>query len=273
MRTRSLVLLGAVLALAPAPAASAADDSAALGALVERQAPAVVSVKFVLKTEDGSELPGTATGAMVDPSGLLLLAEAHFADGAPRGLKLLYGSDPTEHDAVLVAKDTTLGLAFLQALDAGEKPLPAIDLAKAATVKVGSVLWGITRSERGFDYAPQVQRCYASAKVEKPRPMWALGGDFTTDGLPAFDLQGNVAGVVSTQGVADEDDASSHMTCLLPMDTVAKSVAAAKKRVPDALAKAKEAASKEEPAAGMAGEPPAMGETPPEPPKPPEQPK
>src|SRR4029453_16552388 len=91
-------------------------------------------------------------------------------------------------------------------------------------------------------FAPMIGRAYVAAKVEKPRSMWAIAGDFSSVGLPVFDHTGAVAGVLSSQGAEDDEEmGSGERTCILPVDLVAKSLAQAKKRVPDAVAKAKTA--------------------------------
>src|SRR5204862_489243 len=92
-----------------------------------------------------------------------------------------------------------------------------------------------------------------------------IGGDFVEAGLPAYDLLGSPVGVLSNQTSAEgAEEGESTVVVLLPLDAVAKSLAQAKKRVPDAVAKAKEAKETKEPkepAMDGATEP-AMGETP-----------
>ena len=292
MRRSSLL---AVFLCVAAPLSSArADDPQSLEDQVEKKSPAIVSLRYVMKSEfmgEGSESNEEAVGAVADPSGLVLLSSDHFS-GSPRQLKVLFGTDPTEHEAVLVAKDVPLGLAWVQVLDLGDKAIPAVDLTKPAEIKVGLALFGVSRSSRGFDYAPSVERLYVSAKIEKPRSMWGIAGEFSEAGLPVYDLAGAAVGVLSEQGgsdaVAEDGGGSSSRTCLLPLDAVARSLALAKKRVPEAIAKAKEAKESKEskeskdPAAAMdgaGGEVPAKPADPekepakPEAPKPPEQPK
>ena len=281
---RRFPLLAAAALAALSPRAAFADDPGSLEAQVEKKAPAIVSLKFVLKAEGGGgESNGEAVGAMADPSGLVVLSNDHFT-GSPRQLKVLFGNDPTEHEAVLVAKDTKLGLAWVQVLDLGDKPAAAVDLLKPADIKVGLALFGVSRSGRGFDYAPSVERLYVSAKIEKPRAMWGVAGEFGEAGLPVFDLAGNAVGVLSDQGGSDavsEEEPSASKTCLLPLDVVAKSLALAKKRVPEAVAKAKEAKEAKEPAGMDEGamdgakppEKPPPSPDAPKPPQPPDQPK
>jgi S1-C subfamily serine protease len=258
---RRLSLLLAALAAGVPISLARADDAASLEATADRVAPAIVTVKYVTKSED-AESQGEVSAATLDASGLVVLASSQLP-GTPRSVKVLYGADPTEHDAVLVARDTSIGLAWVQPLDVGEKPPPSLELGKPAALRVGTPLFGVSRSPRAFDFAPMVQRAYVSAKIEKPRAMWGIAGDFSSVGLPVFDLAGALVGVLSTQGSEDDEEmGSGTKTCILPVDVVAKSLAQAKKRVPDAVAKAK--AAKEEapaePAMGDAKPPPAPGD-------------
>jgi len=77
--------------------------------------------------------------------------------------------------------------------------------------------------------------------------MWGVSGDFGAAGLPAFDGAGRPVGVLadqeSSEGAAEEGEGTTSRTFLIPLADLNRSLAAAKKRVPDAVAKA-EAAKK-----------------------------
>ncbi|HVG94597.1 MAG TPA: hypothetical protein VND21_09125, partial [Planctomycetota bacterium] len=250
-RSRSLALTLALAALsAAAPGALAEDLSPE--AMIEQKAPAIVSVKLVLRFGD-NEVPREARGTVVDPSGIVLLADGWMGDDnyRPQDLKVLFGTDPKEWPSVLVARDRLLHVAFLQVIGL-EKPVAAIDLAKGTELKVGQDLQSVWRDSRGFDYAPGLKRHYVSGRVEKPRLLWALSGDGIDQGMPLFDASGRPVGVAAEQessSGAEEEDAEAR-TFALPLADVVKSLEQAKKRVPEAVAKAKEAG--QEPEAGMA---------------------
>jgi hypothetical protein len=263
MRATSPLLVA--LALALPLSAARADDPPALDALVERIAPSIVTVKYVTKVGE-SESEGEFSAATLDATGLVVLGNGRLP-GTPRSVKVLYGTDPTEHDAVLVARDTALGLAWVQPLDepkAADKKPATLDLGKSSALRVGTPLFGIARSGRAFDFAPTLERAYVAAKIEKPRSMWALAGSFTSVGLPVFDLSGAVAGVLARQGVEDDEEMGSgecscdgsadraactddHGTFILTLEDVRRSLEQAKKRVPEAIAKAKQAKDAEKP--------------------------
>jgi hypothetical protein len=197
---------------------------------------------------------------------------------------VLFGSDPTEHSAILVATDTMLRLSFLQVLDV--KDLAALDLSKGVPARVGQDLFGVTRSGRGFDFAPAIQRIYVTGRLEKPRVLWDFAGDFLEVGLPVFDMAGMPVGVIvdqaSASGVGSEGQETEFF--ILPVEAVAKSLDQARKRIPEAVEKARKASKDDEGKEkgeekgkedGESGEgtPPGMGEAPPEEPKPPESPR
>ncbi len=250
-RTLSLALAAVSLALAPSPARADAPAPAVAPPDYEAQlaakAPAVVTLKYLAVFDASNEYAATARGVVVDPSGLVLLANENFVDASVkvRDIKVIVGSDPKEWGAILVARDTALDLAWVQIVDLEGKTLPAIDLEKGRDPKIGENLFGVTRAGRGFDYAPAIKRCYVTSRIESPRLVWDFDGEFKESGLPVFDASGTPVAVIASQPSAegaDEDGGSHDEVFLLPLATASKSLAAAKKRVPDALAKAKEAA-------------------------------
>jgi S1-C subfamily serine protease len=261
MSRRSLALpaLLALATLASHPAAARAE-AVAPEALIAQKAPAIASVKLVLRWGE-REVPQEARGTLVDPSGLLVIADGWLGgdDAKAQDLKVLFGADPKEWPAVLVARDRILHLAFLQVIGL-EKPVAAIDLSKGGEVKVGQDLHSVWRDVRGFDYAPGLKRHYVSGRVEKPRLLWALAGDSIDAGMPLFDAEGRPVGIASQQESSagtGEEDAETRVFAL-PLADVLRSLEQAKKRVPDAVAKAGDAGKDAE--AGMGA--PAMGEAP-----------
>lgn len=229
-----------------APAAPTGDLEAAL----ERTAPFIVTVQFLLKYDGGYEDPSWAHGAVVDAEGLILVSGAEVGGGDAKlvDVKVLFGSDPKEWPAVLVARDTTLDLAYVRILPGEGRPFRFVDLAAAAAARpteprLGETLYGVTRTGRGFDYAPAVRRLYLTCRIEAPRRMWDFTGEFSEAGLPVFDLAGNAVAVLTNQQSAegaDEDGGSHHDVFALPLAPVLKSLEAAQKRVPAALEKAAE---------------------------------
>jgi hypothetical protein len=272
MRPRRLLAAPLALALLSGPAAA---EDLPLDAALAQKAPAIVTVKAVLKRGE-QEATREVQGVVVDPGGTVMVSTTMLGARSPARLHVLYGNDPTEHPAVLVANDSNLRLSFLQVLEA--KDLPAVDLSKAAVPKVGQDLYGVTRSGRAFDFTPEALRLYVTGRLEKPRPLWDFAGDFMERGLPVFDASGATVGVIvdqrSASGVGSEGGDSEIF--ILPAEAAAKVLELVRERIPEAVEKAKKAAEEgeggEEEEKEKEGE--GGGETPekPDEPKPPETP-
>jgi hypothetical protein len=175
-------------------------------------------------------------------------------EASPGKVKVLFGNEAKEFDAVIVARDSNLNVAFVQILDLEQREISTVDVSKAAETKIGTGLLGVTRMGRGFDCAPQFGRVLVTAKVEKPRPMWAVASNFNGLGLPVFDASGGVVGVLVSQEGSEgvEDDARGNSgVFLLPLATIQPSIEQAKKLAPEKVKKAlaeKEEAAAEAPA-------------------------
>jgi hypothetical protein len=261
--------LSALLASGARTPAAFADGRDSARLLVERVAPAIVPVRVVMSAKismqgQSFEIPEknqTQFGTLVDPSGLVMtgteepIVRALEASRpglsvsiAVRSLHVQLPGEPTERDAVLVAKDATLGLAFVQIVGAEGTKFPFVDLATGTTAAVGSNVYGVTRKSRAFDYAPDVRRGFVCGVFEQPRPMAMLAGDFQSFGMPLYDAEGRAVGVyamqIGTDGISSLSAAMDAMTGgILPLSVIRASLASAKKRVPDALEKAKAGAA------------------------------
>jgi hypothetical protein len=283
-RVAWLVVAVAAAGASPAVREARADGDPAIEALMAAKAPSVVSVKFVLKIKmsfggqsQEQEAATEIRGTVVDPSGLVMVANDSIEGGlsaaqrarfrarggdvstVPSDFKVLFGNEAKEHPATIVARDSNLGLCFLQILDPETKAPGAIDLAKTAAPGVGQVLFVVTRKPRGFDCAPVFGRLFVTGKVEKPRAMFAVSGQAAEAALPAYDLTGAIIGVVSSQS-GSEGTSTSSETFLLPMDVVGRLLEQTRKRVPEVLEKAR--AEKAKDAAGDEGAAPGMEPSP-----------
>lgn len=287
-----LLVLGVLLA----PQAFAEEGESPARRLIDARAASIVSIQFVKKsrisfmgqTQD-EEANAEVRGVLLSTDGLVLTASAHFDGGAASrsmramgaeidldvsvsDIRVLFGTESEEYEAQLVAKDTNLGVAFVQILDLKGREVKALNLDGALDgVDVGDDLLGLTRLVRGFDCAPSVSRGYVVAAVERPRKMWAVAGDgdLSGVGMPVFDVAGRLAGFLSVQEVAEGaqessggmlgglmSQAQSMGSFLLPVSAIKPLVAAAKVRAQEmrrAAAEDQEADDVDEP--GEADEP------------------
>lgn len=237
-----LLALLALLLLSPASARAEDETGTPASHLAAAHADSVVSIQFVLKTRmtvmgqsRDTESTTEVRGVLLDETGFILTASSHFEggmtgrvmrmmgqdvdiDATPSDIKVLFGEEEEEYPARLVAKDSDLGIAFLQILDLQGRAVKALELGNPATPVVGANLLGLTRMARSFDCAPQVSRLYVTAQVERPRPMVAVAGDFQAVGMPVFTRHGEVVGVLTlqggTEGVAADEGGGGIMSLL-----------------------------------------------------------
>lgn len=219
-RARALVLTTALVAasvlsgaalpetFAPGPwrpRPAHADDSAYAGQL-EAKAATVVVLRIVTKVgefESSSERMGT----LIDRAGVILSTGL----GTPRGgmkmqlvsARVVFPGDEKEHDAILGAFDSRLGLAFFQLKDAKARAFTWVDPDDVGDVKVGDELFGVSRLEDGFDYAPYYGTVRILGAVKKPREMWIPSSSWALSS-PLFTAAGKMAGVmIQQQGVSE----------------------------------------------------------------------
>jgi hypothetical protein len=217
------LLLVAALASLLSVVSARGDELADKGrAIYKEHQHAVVTVQIVLKSkfsmpgrgEQSSENRQSATGTVLDPSGLTVLSlsvidpsqtiqnimagqdsrfkmETELSD-----LKLLL-DDGTEVPAEVVLRDNDLDLAFLRPKTPLATPLPALDLTKAGKADILDQVLTLNRMGQA------VGRCYAasfehiSAVVQRPRLFYVPDSSMTstTLGSPAFTLDGKVLGL------------------------------------------------------------------------------
>ena len=163
---------------------------------------------------------------------------------SPTNIRVLFDGEEKEFEAVLGATDSKLGLAFVRVKDLGEKKITAIDFTAPAEPAIGDELFGVVRTDSGFDYAPYYGTTKVVGQVKKPREMWLVSG-FLPIGAPLYAADGKTAGVVIRQSGISEDGGGSR-TFLLPMKAfgavITQAAKAAQKALDDAKAHEKEAA-------------------------------
>lgn len=245
--TRGLAVAFACTLFGARPA-SAGD---AYAKQMEAKAASVVIVKAVIKRSapwGDSESNYEASGSVVDASGLVMIQGFNFGGGVkvnPTNLRVLFDGEEKAYDAVLGATDSKLGLAFVLVKDLADKKIVPLDFNSPAEPAVGDELFGVLRTDSGFDYAPYYGIAKLVGQVKQPREMWLVTGGMLQPGTPLYAADGKTAGVVIRQSGISEDGGSSR-TFLLPMKAftavVVQANKASKKALDDAKAHEKEAA-------------------------------
>ena len=283
MRFPLIALIGLfVLLLASGPAN--AEDDGPEARLIETKAASVVNVQFVLEITANRggrvqelERRVRATGVVVDASGLVMLpaqafeatvARPRFGRGRrggrggsqepiettanPTNIRVSFPGDEKEYAAILGAKDSKSGLAFVLIDELGAAKPTALDTTKTATPRIGQVLFGVSRMNQTYDHAPVCTRSRVTGKITKPRLMWAIEDASRHVGKPLFTADGAVAGVCSIQ--SSEGRGQGRMF-LLPIESVQKVIVRAKASAAKALQEVREAREDEEEAAEAEKEP------------------
>ncbi len=236
-----------------APPAARAGDGEAYRKILEAKAPMVVTVKLVLRVQSSlgggvREANRETLGVVVDPAGLVMLSSRYLGGsksvvyGGRRietrseaaDIKVVFGNESSEYEAVVAATDSKLGLGFVQIRNLGDRKRSALDLAGAPEPAIGQEIVCVLRFGRGFDFAP----CFGSGRicgeVKTPRRMWAVTGASIRTGLPVFDLEGRTVGVVARQA-GSGDGARKAGVFVLPAANVAATVERARKKAADVL--------------------------------------
>lgn len=193
-----------------------ADPIADYEKLAKEKAPAFVTVKYVLKMEgafEDSEDEEETTGTMIDPKGLVLCGNSTLGGGfgrygsaRPTDIKVLVGKDTEGLPAKLLARDSELDLAWIQIQQPGRQDFAHVDFGKAVVPKVGQRLLGLRKMGKYFDRAIVLTEGRVAGRTRKPRELLVPSGDLQlAPGLPVFDEDGSVVGVLVLQMPTDAD--------------------------------------------------------------------
>lgn len=223
---RMLTLLAVVVS--PAIAAARGEDIG-YERLVAKRAPALVTVRFLLKLSLGQmgeqESDTEIMGVMVEPSGLVLCSNTQIGgipplmkrmmarfggdfSATPTDIKVLVGDDQEGVEAELMARDSELDLAWVRIKDA-KREYSHIDFGQAGIPKLGDRLLTVQRTGKHFDRVAVVDEGRIGGSTHKPRDLLVgsggIGGAF---GVPVFDVAGEVVGVTILQLPEEDTDAN-----------------------------------------------------------------
>lgn len=193
-------------------AAVSYDPRESLAPMIDRVAPAVVSIRA--SGRDARGFFGTTSGGQAGGSGFVMsndgtvITNHHVVDGAKHLEARL--PDGRTFEADLVGSDPLTDLAVLQLRDASE--LPTVELGDSAAVRVGDWVVAIG-SPMGLEHS-------ASVGILSGRGRGSLGlyeGDSYLDflqtdadiapgssGGPLFDLHGRVVGITTAVGAGSQ---------------------------------------------------------------------
>lgn len=208
----------------------------------------VVTVEVVMKTKmsvagavnQSSESKQDATGTVVDPSGLTVMALSTLdpgdmlqnimsgAGGDNEDLKFkmdtelsdikILTDDGTELSSEVVLRDKDLDLAFIRPKTKPTAPMASLDLANSAPAQLLDQVIGLNRLGKaaGRAYSVSVERI--SAVVQKPRLFYIpdSAATMTSMGCPAFSLDGRIVGIFVTHSVSSKGSGGMSMFSFRP---------------------------------------------------------
>ena len=262
---RALLLCAlAALVAAPPALADSHEGGTPHARLIESKADAIVSIKFVLTVDFGGsnrEFNRVTTGVIVDPAGLVMIPANAMQMGfrfgrrggagprtQPTNIRVIFPGSEKEYQAIMGAKDSKLGLAFLLIKDLEDRKPAPVDLSTTVEPKIGGVLYGVSRLSQGFDHAPMCDKVRVIGHTTKPRDLWVLAGGMSFLAEPLYDESGAVAGVVVMQEGVGRGAGSQ--VCLLPLKiakaTVSRALKESRKELDRILEEEEEAAAEKE---------------------------
>ncbi len=230
---------------AQAPGAQQADFQK----LLADKTPAIVTIKFVLKTKSRwgeSESESEATAVIVEPDGLILCSKTELggyggyfggsSTSTPTDIKVLIGDDTEGLEATLLARDSELDLIWLRIKDPGDRTFPCVDLHKSAVPEIGDRVYSVGRMGKYFDRIAVVREGRVGGVTVKPRKLYVPsngGGDL---GLPVYNARGELIGVpIRLRPDREEMEGASDLYggwgLILPAEEVAKATQRAKEAV------------------------------------------
>jgi len=201
-----MILLALCAALCAAPAARAAPPDS-YRVLLEERAPAIVTIKFVLRVSGGQfgeeEQEGETSGVLISADGLVLCSSTQIGGFAglyramgmeadftvtPENVRVLIGDDVEGVEATVVARDSELDLAWVQITEPSDDGYPFIDVdAAGADAAPGTEILAVGRLPEYYGRSRIVIAGAVAGLTTKPRkylvPSQQLGAEA---GVPVF---------------------------------------------------------------------------------------
>jgi len=217
-RVVGVLVLGSLLAVAPAVAQTVEEREAARQ-LVAKRSDAVVLALATVKTrvtvqgrENARDLPMQANATVLDGTGLAVMSLSNLEPGE---LATRMGAGAVESEATdlrmrmadgrevpakIVLRDADLDLVFIRPIEAPASPIPAVD-GPLGTPALLDLLVAVQRTGEATSWRTLATFAYVQLIVDRPRPYHALSAAAAL-GSPLFDLQGRFVGVMVRIGGA-----------------------------------------------------------------------
>ena len=191
-------------------------------AIIKAVAPSIVTVKVTQKTTVGAdgqssneESTSDSEGVIITPDGIVMISTLSYdssmletmilgnlPDGMkmkniPEGFRVIEGRDVHEYPAKLVAMDSQYGLTFVKIEAPAGTVFPAISMDQPTATTIGENVFTVSRLNAGYGYAPFCTQDTIGGMVTQPSLAYILGTSSTNLGLPYFDTNGKLLGVLT----------------------------------------------------------------------------
>lgn len=191
-------------------------------AIIKAVAPSIVTVKVTQKTTVGAdgqssneESTSDSDGIIITPDGIVMISTLSYdssmlekvilgdlPDGMhmkniPEGFRVIEGRDAHEYPAKLVAMDSQYGLTFVKIEAPAGTVFPAISMDQSIAATIGENIYTVNRLNAGYGYAPFCIQDTIGGLVTQPSPAYILENSSTNLGLPYFDVDGKLLGVLT----------------------------------------------------------------------------
>lgn len=205
--TRRLLLVVMLAAAGVTCAGEMPFSPAAVKRLEQQVGDAIVRFSFVFEIDRGGNverLDGEVSAVLIGPSGLLLVPDALVSPQSQlrqmpnvsmnfrvQSQAFRARVDGRDYDAVLVARDSELGLAWLRLMDV-DRTLPYVDLSRQAESEPGNFYLSPARVSSDFGQVLQVGWGSILGRTDTPSQALLVAGPFDL----AFNRKAEVIGYV-----------------------------------------------------------------------------
>jgi hypothetical protein len=218
------------------PIGSSAAENLDVAVFMKERSAALVTVKYVLHVNMGGtrgnqeqETENELTCSMIRADGLMVCSNNQLGgfinmvarisgqlgktmSATPKNLEVIVDSHEQAFDAEIIAVDTELDIAWIQITDTRDTSFSFIDFTTGATADIGDSVITLRRTGNHFGRTLVVGRNHVGGITDKPRKLYILESAFTNGaGLPGFDGNGKVIGLIVTQFPEAADNTGASM--------------------------------------------------------------
>jgi len=225
-----------VLIAGLSPIGSGAAENLDITGVMKERSAALVTVKYVLHVNMGNtrgnqenETENELTCTMIRADGLIVCSNNQLGgfinmiarmsgqlgktmSATAKNLEVIVDSHEQVFDAEIIAVDTELDIAWVQITDTGDTSFSFIDFTTGGTADIGDTVITLRRTGNYFGRTLVVARNHVGGITDKPRKLYILESAFANGaGLPGFDGNGKVIGLIVTQFPETTDNMGARM--------------------------------------------------------------